>query len=148
VIELSLKEGIMSQILIIMQGQSGSGKSTIAKQFAVEYSAEICSTDDFFAENDEYKFDFKLLAYNHKRNQEKAEKLMREGKSVIIDNTNIHAWEASPYVLVAKELGIATKYVRATGNYTNVHGVPAYKVEQMRKQLEELTDETVLNSHR
>jgi predicted kinase len=138
----------MAQICILMQGQPGSGKSWLAAELSKEYDAVICCTDDFFAESGKYEFQFSKLAENHKRNQEKAEKLMREGKSVIIDNTNIQAWQCKPYVKVAMELGIPTKYVRATGNYTNVHGVPPYKVEQMRQQMEELTDEAVLNSKR
>lgn len=148
-LELYLNEqkGNMMQKLIIMQGQPGSGKSTLALSLSKEHGAVICSTDDLFLDVDgKYQFDPSKLGVNHKRNQEIAINLLKEGKSVIVDNTNIYAWQAKPYVEAAVALGIEVQFVRATGNFKTVHGVPDAKVEQMKRDMEVLTVESVLKS--
>jgi adenylate kinase family enzyme len=43
-----------------MRGLPGSGKSTLAKVLAGEHGL-VYSTDDFFIQNGEYKFDSKML---------------------------------------------------------------------------------------
>lgn len=147
--ELYLDEqrGTTMQKLIVMQGQPGSGKSTLALALSKETGAIICSTDDLFLDVDgKYQFDFTKLGVNHKRNQDIAVNLLKEGKSVIVDNTNIYGWQAKPYVEAAVALGIEVEFVRATGNFKTVHGVPDAKVEQMKRDMEVLTLESVLKS--
>ena len=133
-------------MLIAMQGASGSGKSTKAKELSVQYDAVICSTDDIFAESGVYKFDAKLLGVNHKKNLDKAVGLLKSGKNVIVDNTNLQRWEVKPYVEAALAAGHEVMFVRCEGQYQNVHGVPDFKVEQMRGRMEDLTVESVLAS--
>jgi predicted kinase len=129
----------MSQTLWIMQGQPGSGKSTLAAAIATEHGAIICSTDDFHHDTDGvYRFKADKLAEFHKRNQERVAELLQKGKSVIVDNTNIFAWQCEPYVAAAKRLGIQIKVVRATGDFPNNHGVPADRVEKMKQDMEDL----------
>jgi adenylate kinase family enzyme len=134
------------KLLVIMQGHSGSGKSTLAKQIAKVIDAEIFSTDDLFVENGVYKFDASKLGLFHKKNLENCIAAMKKGVNVICDNTNTRQWEAKGYVQVAIDLGFNVKFVRAIGNFQNVHGVPNDKVDQMRNRLEELTIENVLSS--
>jgi predicted kinase len=69
----------------------GSGKSTLARQLAsaVENSV-ICSTDAYFTTPEGvYVFDPKLLSANHAKNFRRAQALMDEGRTVVVDNTNI-----------------------------------------------------------
>lgn len=133
--------------MIIMQGPSGSGKSTMAKLLAKEMNALVFSTDDFFYdENGNYNFDSKKLPEFHQRNQERAREALKQGRNVIIDNTNILCWQAKPYVKMAIEAGITPVFIRCVGTFKNVHGVPENKVEDMRQQMEELTVESCLNS--
>lgn len=140
------------QVLIILQGPSGSGKSTLAKSLLWDiYNRtlqlpEICSTDDFFYEGEEYCFNPKMLGANHKKNQARAKTFMDEGRTVIIDNTNVHAWEARPYVEHANKLNIPVIFIRCEGKFANIHGVPTDKVAKMEAELEELTVEKVLNA--
>ena len=134
-------------MLIIMQGPPGSGKTTIAEeQLAEEYDAEIYSTDDFFTEDGVYNFDISKLNENHQKNQDRTFKALKEGKNVIVDNTNIMRWHCKAYVQAAVELGIEVKFVRAEGDYKTIHGVPQDKIEQMRASMEDLTVESVLAS--
>jgi NEDD4-binding protein 2 len=135
-----------NQILVVMQGASGSGKTTLAKHIASVIDAEVYSTDDFFMVDGQYKFDPTKLAVYHKLNQDRAIAAMENGANVVIDNTNIQAWQARPYVAYAVEHGITVKFVRATGDFQNLHGVPAEKVEKMRASLEPLSVESVMAS--
>lgn len=41
----------------------------------------------------EYQFDGSMLATNHERNLERAKVALDEGRSVIVDNTNIQGWQ-------------------------------------------------------
>jgi predicted kinase len=87
-----------------------------------------------------------LLPEYHKRNQEKAAELLRDGQSVIIDNTNLQNWQVKPYVLVAKEVGAKILVVRCDGGYANLHGVPPDRVEAMRNGMETLDPEIALTA--
>ncbi len=142
----------MSQILVIMQGPSGGGKSTLANTHikplleAMGHTVRICSTDDQFKVDGVYRFDpTKLTAY-HAINQKLAAEALERGESVIVDNTNLARWEAKPYVQVAHRLGIPVSFHHVDGNYKNVHGVPDGKVELMRSRVEPLTLEGCLGA--
>lgn len=135
-------------MLIMMQGASGSGKSTMAKQLQSIYNAVIYSTDELFIVDGEYKFKPELLGLNHKKNLDRTIKALEAGVTVIVDNTNTQRWECKPYVEAAIKLGHEIQFVRCSGQYQNVHGVPDFKVEQMRNRLEDLTIENVLASER
>ncbi|XP_054829326.1 NEDD4-binding protein 2-like 1 isoform X2 [Eublepharis macularius] len=110
-------------------------------------SAVIFSTDDyFFTEDGSYIFDPDCLEDAHKWNQKRARKAMKNGKSpVIIDNTNIHAWEMKPYVIMALENNYEVIFrepdthwkfnVRELARH-NSHGVPREKIQRMKEQYE------------
>ncbi len=140
----------MNQILLMMQGQSGAGKSWLVHNViapllrSLGHRVVVCSTDDLFNVNGCYKFDPKLLGKNHAENVHLAWKALQDGYTVIVDNTNTQCWECYPYVSKAVEMGIPVHFHRATGSYTNTHGVPAVKVDQMKARLEELSVETVM----
>jgi predicted kinase len=135
------------QKLWILQGHSGSGKSTVAEQIATQENAIICSTDNYFLnENNEYIFDASKLEEFHQLNIKNAIDLMSEGHSVIIDNTNIYRWNCFPYVNYARYNNIFVEFIRVEGNYKNNHNVPKKVVLRMKSQMETLSIESVLNS--
>lgn len=142
--------------LYIMQGAPGSGKSTIAKMIAngLPYedpsvaSATIVSADSFFCDaKGNYHFDRSKIKEAHESCRSKAFRLMDNGQSVIVDNTNIRAWECKPYVAYAIEKGYSVIFVRCSGQFENVHGVPDEIVSRMRDSMETLTVESVLASN-
>jgi len=98
------------KLAIINRGIVGTGKSTIVNKIkdSLEknsFSYEICSTDEFFIKNGEYKFDINKIQENHLKNQDKFFNALKEQKDVVIcDNTNISSWEAKPYYNMAKSL--------------------------------------------
>lgn len=140
----------MSQTLYVLQGIPGSGKSWLAMLMfrAMGMLAEVCSTDWYFSnpETGVYEFDPKKLGVNHQKNYERACAAMNEGKTVILDNTNIHCWECRDYVRHAQSLGMSVVFIRVTGNFKSIHGVPTEAIERMRGSMENLTLESVLAS--
>lgn len=84
----------------ILRGISGSGKTTWTKKNAPD--ATIVSTDNFFIVDGVSVYDASKLEENHR----KAFRLFLDSLAaskewIIVDNTNVNAWEYSPYVLAA-----------------------------------------------
>lgn len=89
------------RIVIIMRGVPGSGKSYLAYQ--LRGNGVVLSTDDYFINyQGQYVFDRNQLSFAHDWNQNRADKEMKSGTNpVVIDNTNLEAWEMQPYVTMA-----------------------------------------------
>lgn len=89
----------------ILRGISGSGKSTWVKNNAV--NATIVSADNFFVQEDgEYVFDEMKIHEAHQAcYREFLAALERKDALIVVDNTNITAWEMSPYILAAEVYG-------------------------------------------
>ncbi|KAL8190921.1 UNVERIFIED_CONTAM: hypothetical protein K2H54_065829 [Gekko kuhli] len=127
------------------------------KQLKCEFpSAVIFSTDDYFTEDGTYIFDPDCLEDAHKWNQKRARKAMKNGKSpVIIDNTNIHAWEMKPYVIMALENNYEVIFREPDTRWKfnvselarhNSHGVPRETIKRMKEQYEhDVTFQIVLH---
>lgn len=145
----------VGQTMYILQGAPGTGKSTLAEGLChvATRAGHLClvaSTDDYFCVMDfhtrtcVYKFDREKLGEAHLWNQERVRRALELGDSVVVDNTNIQAWQARPYVEMAVARKIPVVFIRLTANFKNVHGVPDEAVENMRMHLEELTVEKCL----
>lgn len=93
-----------------MRAVPGSGKSTLAKHLinqakASGHSAEICSADEFFYNlgGGTYAFDPTKIADAHKYCFRKfIQAINQEINLIIVDNTNLAAWEISPYKMYAE----------------------------------------------
>jgi predicted kinase len=138
-------------VMVVMQGASGSGKSTVAETLkamleATGHKVEIVSTDKEFEVEGVYTFDPSKLGENHAKTQKKARYHLDGGTSVIVDNTNTQAWEARPYVQMAQELGVPVFFVPCHGRFNNTHGVPADRVEAMRQRCEPLSVQRCLEA--
>ncbi|XP_018520812.1 NEDD4-binding protein 2-like 2 isoform X2 [Lates calcarifer] len=131
-----------SLVLILMRGLPGSGKSTLARELlSTGPSGLILSTDDYFAHKDGYRYEPGLLGVAHEWNQSRAKGAMHDRRSpIIIDNTNIQAWEMKPYVKMALERGYRVDFCEPDTSWKldpyelekrNKHGVPQEKITQM-----------------
>ncbi|XP_076002333.1 uncharacterized protein n4bp2l2 [Genypterus blacodes] len=129
-------------VLILMRGLPGSGKSTLAKELvSTGPSGLILSADDYFAHSDSYHYDPGLIGEAHQWNQDRAKEAMHDGRSpLIIDNTNIEAWEMKPYVQMALERGYRVDFREPDTSWKfdlfalerkNKHGVPQDKIGRM-----------------
>jgi len=125
------------KVLYLLRGPSGVGKSTKAKELGI--SGTTLSTDDFWMKDGKYIFDPLRIAEAHQWNQSRARECLKKSVSpVIIDNTNINAWEMKPYVYMAQEFGYQIQIVPVEVKNTpqelakrNKHGVPENVIQEM-----------------
>lgn len=136
--------------LIMIIGVPGSGKTTKAKELlkmlkgkaiqAVHYEADM-----YFTEQDgTYVFDPSKLGEAHDFCQSRVFAAMRKGTvNVIVSNTFIKAWERVPYFHMALQFGYDVLIIRMNNQYGSVHGVPEDKIEHMKNNIEQVTENEV-----
>ncbi|XP_023064564.1 NEDD4-binding protein 2-like 1 isoform X7 [Piliocolobus tephrosceles] len=122
--------------------------------------ALIFSTDDFFFREDgAYEFNPDFLEEAHEWNQKRARKAMRNGISpIIIDNTNLHAWEMKPYAVMALENNYEVIFREPDTRWKfnvqelarrNIHGVSREKIHRMKERYEhDVTFHSVLHAEK
>lgn len=138
----------MKQV-IVMRAIPGSGKSTYAKQLVSQTTAKgltsiICSADDYFYElgKGSYAFDPSKIADAHKYCFKKFVNAVNSNIDlIIVDNTNLSAWEISPYKSYAEinDYDFAINEVRSDPGEAfkrQQHGVPQQAHERMSKSLD------------
>jgi tRNA uridine 5-carbamoylmethylation protein Kti12 len=119
-----ITEETPDQIVYIMRGLPGSGKSTraqalMAEAIREEKDAIIHSTDDYFLQPDPndpsktvYRFNMQRLGSFHNKNYQAFCRSVEEGiKVVIVDNTNIKRSEFKRYRKRAEENGYQVKEI-------------------------------------
>jgi predicted kinase len=157
-----------NQVLIIMRGIPGAGKSTETAKLVED--GIIHSTDALIEATGDYKGYFDKMVESgdwsahgrmHHKNFLNAKDSMKEGITpVIIDNTNIKAGEPKKYVEAALKMGFADENIKivdiGNGGCTaeelferNTHGVPLKTIERMMRSHEgvgPLTVEKIINA--
>lgn len=123
--------------MYILRGPSGAGKSTRAKELGI--SGTTLSTDEFWMKDGKYQHEAARLPEAHAWNQRRARECLKQGITpVIIDNTNIEAWQMKPYVHMAQEFGYQVNLVPVQVNVSaeelaarNKHGTPLNVIQDM-----------------
>lgn len=110
----------MKQVFIL-RGLPGSGKSHYAMELISELMNEgdaeqahryIFSTDRYFYQDGEYKFDISKLSEYHALNLSAfIRALSMQIPLAVVDNTNIRRWEFLPFKEAAQALGYQVKEV-------------------------------------
>lgn len=121
--------------IVLICGAPGAGKSTLAADMLrtgkVDYHFEA---DMFLDYGKEWTIDAAKAA--HAKCQRMAEMAMQHNLNIAIANTFTKKWERLPYLHLAAKYGYTVEKIRLTGEYQNIHNVPASKVEQMRSNWE------------
>ncbi|NXI32026.1 N4BP2 protein, partial [Sterrhoptilus dennistouni] len=152
------KMQLIGQVLVLLRGVPGSGKSYLARNLLEDNPGGIIlSTDDYFYKHGQYHYDPDCLGEAHDWNRKRAkEAFERRISPIIIDNTNIQAWEMKPYVTLAQEFKYKVmfrepdtwwKFKPKELERRNIHGVSKEKIKRMLERYERcLTVRSILDS--
>ncbi|XP_067387232.1 NEDD4-binding protein 2 isoform X2 [Emydura macquarii macquarii] len=152
------KKTLVGQVLVLLRGVPGSGKSFLARTLLEDNpSGIILSTDDYFCKSGQYQYDANCLGDAHEWNRKRAEEAFEKRISpIIIDNTNIQAWEMKPYVALSQQYKYKVmfrepdtwwKFKPKELERRNIHGVSKEKIKRMLERYERcLTVNSILNS--
>lgn len=132
--------------LAIIRGIPGSGKSTAAKKLAAKYNLEHFENDAYLMHGDKYIWTPKAAKYAANKCFQDAMNALKSGKDVVVSNTFITKRIIDKYVNAAKALGADVAVFRATGNFQNVHNVPAETFKSMKDNFEDYPGEIFLKS--
>jgi len=132
----------MANLVVIMRGISGSGKSTYVKNNYPK--ALVCSADEFYTDevSGKFKYDADKIALVHRLCFAKfLQALAKNEPLVVVDNTNIKLWEVSPYYLTAttmdyKVIVITLDCDPQVAWERNVHQVPFERIQQYAQGFE------------
>ncbi|XP_031198326.1 NEDD4-binding protein 2 isoform X2 [Mastomys coucha] len=144
-------------VLVLLRGLPGSGKSFLARTLQEDNpGGVILSTDDYFYINGQYQFDVKYLAEAHEWNQNRAKEAFEKKVSpVIIDNTNLQAWEMKPYVALSqkhkykvlfREPDTWWKFKPKELARRNIHGVSKEKISRMLEHYQRFVSVPIIMS--
>ncbi|NXD89791.1 N4BP2 protein, partial [Chaetorhynchus papuensis] len=152
------KMHLIGQVLVLLRGVPGSGKSYLARNLLEDNPGGIIlSTDDYFYKHGQYHYDPDCLGEAHDWNRKRAKEAFEMRISpIIIDNTNIQAWEMKPYVTLAQQFKYKVmfrepdtwwKFKPKELERRNIHGVSKEKIKRMLERYERcLTVRSILDS--
>lgn len=138
----------MSNILFLLRGLPGCGKTTLAEQLASTYNTtNIFAADDYFykwdpiSEEIQYRFDPKKLGRAHELCRRRVDSAMFHGGIVIVHNTFTTEKELRPYFDLVERyhrLGddwlVQSLIVENRHGGTNTHNVPNEALMKMRNR--------------
>lgn len=144
-------------VLVLLRGLPGSGKSFLARTLQEDNpSGVILSTDDYFYINGQYQFDVRYLGEAHEWNQNRAKEAFEKKVSpVIIDNTNLQAWEMKPYVALSqkhkykvlfREPDTWWKFKPKELARRNIHGISKEKITRMLEHYQRFVSVPIIMS--
>ncbi|KAM6261768.1 NEDD4-binding protein 2 isoform 2-T6 [Porphyrio hochstetteri] len=152
------KMNLIGEVLVLLRGVPGSGKSYLARILLEDNPGGIIlSTDDYFYKHGQYHYDPDCLGEAHDWNRKRAKEAFEMRISpIIIDNTNIQAWEMKPYVTLAQRFRYKVmfrepdtwwKFKPKELERRNIHGVSKEKIKRMLERYEHfLTVSSILHS--
>lgn len=127
-------------VMFLIQGVAGSGKSTFAKKLArVLDVPRIHEADDWFNRSGEYVFNPEELGKAHRMCQLNTEASLMLVGSAIVSNTFTSKKEFAPYFDMAASFDVPVVIIRMDNDYGNVHGVPEEALERQRARIANCT---------
>lgn len=128
--------------MLLIRGLPGSGKTTLAKQYAGAGYVH-CEADQYFERSGSYQFDGSKLRAAHDDCLRRAIAGLSDGRSVVVANTFTRRWEMEPYLRAARRRGVPVRIIEATGTWPNVHGVPMEAIEMAKARWEHVASANV-----
>ena len=132
--------------LVLVRGLPGSGKSYLAEVLRKLSGAEmgVCSADDYFMVDGEYKFDPSKLPEAHLQCQSNTFARFSIDDIAFVANTFTQRWEMEQYLVFVEtfgldllvlnlfDAGLSDRELAAR----NTHGVPEEAITRMRERFE------------
>jgi len=116
--------------LTIIRGLPGSGKSTFA--FGIQtHNTAIVEADMFHLINDKYVYKPEMAGYAHEWCQSQVAWNLNQGNNVLVANTFITKRTIVPYFELAQEFNAGFHIITRTGDFGNIHNVPAEVIQRM-----------------
>ncbi|XP_062963923.1 NEDD4-binding protein 2 [Cynocephalus volans] len=151
------KTSYIGLVLVLLRGLPGSGKSFLARTLQEDNpNGVILSSDDYFYINGQYQFDVKYLGEAHEWNQNRAKEAFEKKVSpIIIDNTNLQAWEMKPYVALSqkhkykvlfREPDTWWKFKPKELARRNIHGISKEKITRMLEHYQRFVSVPIIMS--
>lgn len=125
--KLPVTESVQAErTVIILRAVSGTGKSTFASVIAEP--KVVCTADDHFEQDGEYKFNVTQLGVAHTKCQQKFDEALKNPaiKNIVVANTNTKPRDFEYYAKKAEEAGVRVVYaiLEKRHDNPNVHNVP------------------------
>lgn len=124
-------------ILRLVRGRPGSGKSTYAKRFGCLH----LEADMFHVRDGVYDWQSDRARAGHRWCVLTAESCLSHGMDVTVSNTFITKDELAPYLFLEQLYDIEIKIYTCTGEYGNIHDVPAETLQSMKDRWEPIEGE-------
>jgi len=124
-----------SNILLLVRGLPGSGKSTFAKKLTnfIHWEADMY----FIDENGNYNYQLKFIQNAHKWCLKRTMDSLMLEDNVVVTNTFTTKWEMDPYIQFAKKENIGINIITLRNQFKNIHNVPEEIYEKMKQRFEE-----------
>lgn len=132
---------LLGNVLVIVRGLPGSGKSTFAKSL-VQHGYTHLEADQFFVKDGVYSFNPTQLTAAHRWCLNAAKQLIAQGKKVVVSNTFTTLWEIEPYLALTD----SNQVVCAKGVWNSVHGVPEDTISRMKARWIHIDGELLINN--
>lgn len=134
-----------NQVLVLVRGCPGSGKSTIAREIADELGFAHYENDMFFMKDGKYCFDEKRVKDAANWCFHNIEKALFDGKNAVVANVFVTRKSVNRYRDLAAQCGAEFVVLRSNADFGNVHSVPPQVYASMKKAFQDVDDETTLS---
>lgn len=134
-----------NQVLVLVRGCPGSGKSTIAKEVAEEFGFAHFENDMFFMKNGKYCFDDKKVKDAANWCYHNIEKALFDGKNAVVANVFVTNSSVNRYRDLAAQCGAEFIVFRSNASFGDVHSVPRPVYNSMKAHFSDYPNEITLS---